>query len=295
MKIEKSSTPQRRDLAPWHQRVLLVLTNLCLFVGGAAAITIGARAALRGDATIAGIAWGAGALMLLGATVERFETLKGLGIEAKTRQIDEKLAEADDALERIRELSELTGANLIFLHSKVGRWDGPTAAEAYAVAQEVKANLTQAGSSEDKIRSALDPWVKVTCGDILSSHARELERLLQRRTPNLALQRSAALASSNGQENPDSLLLRDQLDEAAAFVRRLNAVASIDLRSLPDAFLKLYDEAPLVEQVEAAQLRAAALEWMPIVTQIRDDLEIPDPQRRCAEIDQLLERASRSD
>ena len=232
---------------------------------------------------------------MLGATVDRFESLKGLGVEAKTRQIDAKLAEADEALERFRELSELTGANLIFLHSKIGRWEEPTASERYAVAQEVKASLAEAESSDEKIRAVLNPWVRVMCGDILSSHARELERLLQRRTPSLALQRAAAIARTNGQENVDSLGLRDQLDHAAAFIRRLNDIRSIDLRTLPDAFMRLYDEAPLIEPAEAAQLRAAALAFMTVVLRIRDDLEIPDSQRWCVEIDQLLERASRPD
>ena len=137
--------------------------------------------------------------------------------------------------------------------------------------------------------------MRVTCGDILSGHARELERALQRRTPSLAHQRAAALARSNGQENDDAIGLRDQLEGAADFNRRLREIRSIDLQSLPTAFLRLYDEAPLIEPAEAAQLRAAAQVFMPIVIHIRDDLEIPDSQRWCLEIDQLMERAARSD
>lgn len=243
----------------------------------------------------ASLGLGAGLLLIFAATVDRFELLKGLGIEAKTRQIDDKLAEADEALKRIRELSELTGANLIFLHSKVGRWEEPTAAERYAVAQEVKANLEQAESSSDKIRAVLDPWVRVMCGDILSSLARELERVLQRRTPALALQRAAAIARNDEREDVDSLSVRDQLEQAEAFIRRLNEIRHLDLHSLPNAFMRLYDEAPLIEPSEAAQLRATAQTYLPIVLRIRDDLEIPEPQRWCPEIDRLLEQAARAD
>jgi hypothetical protein len=43
----------------------------------------------------------------------------------------------------------------------------------------------------------------------------------------------------------------------------------------------------------AAELRVAAATFMPVVSSIRDELTIPDSQRCCSEIDQLLERASR--
>ena len=288
------ASPKKTDADSGASR-LHSIANWGCFVFGVACLVLGVWRLWQSNIPGASLGLGGGLLLIFAATVDRFELLKGLGIEAKTRQIDQKLAQADDALERVRELSELTGANLIFLHSKVGRWGGPTAAEGYAVAQEVKANLTQAGSSNDKIRAVLDPWVRTACGDILSGHARELERLLQRRTPSLALQRSAALARTNGQENADSLSLRDQLEHAAAFIQRLREIRSINLQSLPDAFLQLYDKAPLIDPVEAAQLRAAAQTFMPVILRIRDDLEIPDAQRWCLEIDRLLERAARAD
>lgn len=294
MNPEAKREPQtkRPGQPPWHARALQVLTNWCLFLGGASALVIGGRSAFHGDTTLTGVAWGAGVLLLLGATVDRFESLKGLGIEAKTRQLDDKLAEADDALRQIRELSELTGANLIFLHSKLGRWDGPSAADSFAVAQEVKASLTELGSSDAKIRATLDPWVRVTCGDILAGHARELSKALQPWIASLQTQRAARLVQLNGDESR-SPELRDQLAAAAAFEGRLREVRSMDLQTLPDGFLKLYDEAPLIEKAQAATLRAAAESFMPVVTSIRDELTIPDPARWCAAIDELLERAAR--
>lgn len=290
-----SKVQQRKaDAEPGGSRLHSIANWVC-FVFGFTCLALGVGRLWQSDIPGASLGLGAGLLLVFAATVDRFELLKGLGIEAKTRQIDDKLAQADEALERIRQLSELTGANLIFLHSKVGRWDGPTTAEGYRVAQEVKANLTEAGSADEKIRAVLEPWVRVTCGDILAAHARELERLLQRRTPSLSIQRSAALVRTNGQENADSLVLRDHLEQAAAFIRRLNEIRTIDLQSLPAAFMRLYDEAPLIDPSETASVRADAQSFMPVVLRIRDDLEIPDAQRWCVEIDRLLERAARSD
>ena len=55
-------------------------------------------------------------------TIDQFESLKGLGVEAKTRQLDQKSEQAADALKRLKELPELTGAPLVDLNSKMGRW-----------------------------------------------------------------------------------------------------------------------------------------------------------------------------
>lgn len=277
---------------PWHQRALEALTNWCLFAGGVSALVIGSLSALHGEATLAGIAWGAGVLLLLGATIDRFESLKGLGIEAKTRQIDDKLAQADDALDRVRELAELVGANLVFLHSKVGRWDGPTAAESYALAQQVKANMTGLGSSDATIRDALKPWVETTCGDIMWGLGQALAKRVQRQITATELGRAAEMIAANA-DDAESLRLREEHASATRLIGRLNGIRSLELRGLPDSFMGLYREAPLVDAAELAELRAAAQNFMPVVVGIRDELTIPDPTRWCPAIDQLLERASR--
>lgn len=288
---KREPTAKRSASQPWHQRALQVLTNWCLFAGGVSALAIGAFSAIQGEATLAGIAWGAGVLLLLGATIDRFESLKGLGIEAKTRQIDDKLAQADEALERIRELAELVGTNLVFLHSKIGRWGGPSAAEGYVIAQEVKENLTRIGSSESTIRTALEPWVRTTCGDILSGLARGLSTAVSRAAEPLHLQRSGALMPS-GVETAESLKLKERIELASGFLNELASVRSIELSALPEAFLKAYDQAPEVGQAEVAALRRDAEKFMPVVLRVRDDLAVPDPGRWCPAIDQLLERAA---
>jgi hypothetical protein len=288
---KRESSAKRNAEPSWLARALEVLTNWCLFQGGAFALVIGGRAALHGDTALTGVTLGAGALLLLGATVDRFESLKGLGIEAKTRQIDNKLAQADDALDRIRELAELVGANLVFLQSKVGHWDGPTAAESYALAQQVKGNMAGLGSTDAKIKAALNPWVQTACGDVLWGLGQALAKRVQHEITSTELARAARMITANA-EDPKSVRLRTEHASATRFIRRLNEVRLLAVRTLPDSFMSLYGEVPLVAEAEVAELRAAAQNFMAVLLLIRDELTIPDPERWCPAMDQLLDRAA---
>ncbi len=179
----------------------------------------------------------------------------------------------------------------MFLHSKVGRWDGPTAAESYALAQQVKANMTGLGSTESKIKAALSPWVQTTCGDVMWGLAQALAKRVQHQITSTELARAARLIAANA-EDPESVQLREEHASATRFIRRLDGVRSLELRTLPGGFMKLYDEAPLVPEAEVAALRAAAENFMAVLLLVRDELTITDPARWCPAIDQLLERAA---
>jgi hypothetical protein len=93
---------------PIHRRLLYGFTNWSLFVAGMVNLGVGTWSAANGNAAIAATSLTAGLVLLFAATIDRFESLKGLGIEAKTRKLDEKIEQADEALRRLRELTELT-------------------------------------------------------------------------------------------------------------------------------------------------------------------------------------------
>src|SRR6266480_7887150 len=92
----------------WPQRVLYGLTNWGLLIAGLVNLGVGTLSALRGNVGIAATSLTAGLVLLFAATIDRFELLKGLGIEARTRKLDERIERADEALRRLRELAELT-------------------------------------------------------------------------------------------------------------------------------------------------------------------------------------------
>jgi len=45
---------------------------------------------------------------MFAGTISRFELLKGWGIEARTKKLDDKISEANDVLIKMRRLAELS-------------------------------------------------------------------------------------------------------------------------------------------------------------------------------------------
>lgn len=100
--------------AHWGSQILQWATNLTLGLAGIACILQGVFVLwLRPDITapIPGLA--AGLIFLLASSIERFEVLKGLGVEARTRKLDAAISQANATLEQLRELAELSSEVIV--------------------------------------------------------------------------------------------------------------------------------------------------------------------------------------
>jgi hypothetical protein len=98
--------------------------------------------------------------------------LKGLGVEAKTRQLDQKIEQADEALRRLKEVTELTVPAIVTLNSNMGRLgSAPSPREDYALAQNFRQIMTSLGSETSSMRQALEPWVRIFCHDLATAIA----------------------------------------------------------------------------------------------------------------------------
>jgi hypothetical protein len=63
------------------RRLLYSLTNWGFFIFGVTNLIVGTWYAAHAEATIAATSLTAGLVLLLAATIDRFESLKGLGVE----------------------------------------------------------------------------------------------------------------------------------------------------------------------------------------------------------------------
>ena len=166
------------------------IVNWILFLTGAVNLTTGTWSLITGNTGIAGAGLTAGLLLLLASTIERFEVLKGMGLEAKTRVLDSKIIEADRAFEKLRVLAEISGATLIDLAAKTGRMGTAlTAKESYILSRKIKENLEGLGCSQESINSALKPWAKITVFDISNKISQNLYNKLFEVERNLASER----------------------------------------------------------------------------------------------------------
>lgn len=156
-----------------------IVADAVLAVAGIACLANGVFSLWTGNLPSSGMGLTAGLVLLLAASVERFEVLKGLGVEARTRKLDEAINQANATVEQLRELAEMSGAALVSLNSKAGRWSvAPSIQETYATAQRVRKHLESLGTSAETLRDVLAPWVKVTTVDLVRVLLKQVQRPL---------------------------------------------------------------------------------------------------------------------
>ncbi|WP_223593703.1 hypothetical protein [Pseudomonas sp. A-R-19] len=140
------------------------IVDLILCFSGILCICTGVFYLITGKIELATTGLGSGLLLLFAATIDRFESLKGLGLEAKTRELKETITEATETLVQLRQLAEISGRTLNSLVAKVRI--SFSVKDAHEIAQEIKKNLTDLKSEESSIVRALRPWVQGLCSEL---------------------------------------------------------------------------------------------------------------------------------
>ena len=264
---------------PLNRRILYGLTNWALLAAGLANLAVGTWAAFNDSATVAATSLTAGLVLLLAATIDRFESLKGLGIEAKTKKLDQKIIQADDALRRLREMTEITGAALIDLNSKMGRWDSaPGPRESIAFADRVRQVMKNIGSEDSVIAATLRPWAKTLCIDMARAQTHDLQKHLRARLEKLESERQK-IKQPIQPDDADFFRLTAQIKSIQEFQgSRLKNLSRLELEDYPDKFMELFVDVPQIEPAELETLRIAAARFTNGMLSLRQFRTLPDPE-----------------
>jgi hypothetical protein len=233
--------------------VVAGLTSAALVLSGCALLVFGLISAYRGNSPLLAVCIAGAILLIFAANIDRFESLKGLGMEAKTKQLDRKLVEADQAIDQLRQLAETLGKESVAANSKLGRLDSaPTAEESYLHAQAIRSVLTNLGSKPETIREMLRPFVHMMLFDMTTALLHPVKRNL-RGNINKA-QKRRRLTTEDPLEGAESLAA---LEGAHKFERRMvsHLYSSLAIEDYPGEVLKELNAAPLVDHFvkEAAQ------------------------------------------
>lgn len=146
---------------------LLKTLSVVLGVLGFLFIALGLYFLVQGNSMAAATGVGCGVVLLLLATVDRFEVIKGIGIEAKTRDLSRKIDDAEEILARIKEITVAFTPSLVSLAANAGRLSGVQPPElVYGLVRASDRLLTAARESRVAVRSALAPWVKLAAIDL---------------------------------------------------------------------------------------------------------------------------------
>lgn len=163
------------------------IVNVVLALAGLVNLCAGTVYLIKGDGPLAGAGIGAGLVLLLASTIDRFESLKGLGMEAKTRELSKTLVHAELVLDRMKRLAELTAGTLVDLVIKDTRpfAPGKSAAELYELSRSVKSILEDVGTGPEAVRAALRQWAFYACYDLSSLILKPYEKMVTAAIPHM--------------------------------------------------------------------------------------------------------------
>lgn len=246
------------------RRLLYGINNWALFAAGLANLGAGTWAAFTAAPTLTATSLTAGLVLLFAATIDRFESFKGLGIEAKTRQLDQKISQADDALKRLREMTELTGSALIDINCKIGRWDSaPEPRDFIALADRIRDVMQSVGSSEDSILSTLEPWARTLCFDMARAKTMELHKILTEKVQSLEKERQSIKQPMQAND-PQHLRITEELRTLRDFQQsRLLKFHKLNLEDFPDKFMSVFSDVPMIDEEVLRPFRAEAAKFAP--------------------------------
>lgn len=268
-------------------------TNWLLFLAGTSNLFVGTISAARGSAPLAATCLTAGLVLLFAATIDRFELLQGLGMKAQTRKLDEKLEEASDALQRLRELAELAGSALIDLNSRSGRWvSPPSPGDQYAFGQSVKLTLEALGCNAAVINGRLAPWARVMCQDLAFALTDDLRDALKTKLGNIAQYLAAKTRQPISPTDTGYLGAIAESTAVNEHLQRLNGIGQFRLEDFPDAFLRLFGNVPLLAETIVGPTRAKAQSFADSMRALRETMTIPDAQSWFVEIEASRDRAN---
>lgn len=256
----------------------LKITNVALLFAGLACLVKGVHVLwTANEGSSAATALTAGLFLLLASTIDRFEVLKGWGLEARTKQLDKTLSEAVATLNQLREIAELSSESIVSLNSKAGRWgSAPSAQVAYEVVKRVRANLMELGSAEQRVKQIMEPWVKVTTNDLVRVMLTELRKSLQLGSEHYRIQlQSYPLPIQAGDSNYQLLL--DSLNKFGGFEGDyFGSSNDWPIGSHASKLVEFVEKMPLLDESDRLKLRHFISPWLPRLERLASDYELLD-------------------
>lgn len=175
----------------------------------------------------ASLAFTVGMLLLLFSQFERFESVKGFGIEAKVHQLDNKIREADQINATLKNLTT-TLAQLAFeMMSRIGRFRGPIERkESLQIEESLLQQMRDANITDIDIARAVLPLRMVVAFDILQPAFNEVEERL-RAWESAAHKRYSAVRQPINMSDPEYIGAQVELRRVRKLLEQLQAVRAL--------------------------------------------------------------------
>jgi len=262
---------------PKWNSIRQIVADAVLAIAGIACLANGVLSLWVGNLPSSAVGLTAGLVLLLAASVERFEVLKGLGVEARTRKLDEAITQANATVEQLRELAEMSGAALISLNSKAGRWSAaPSIQESYATARRVRKHLESLGSSSATLSEALAPWVKITTIDLVRQLLKHVQRPLLLAQENLN-QRIQSYPTPIAGGDPAYQALLDERNKYGAFTGAvIGEVNNWPQGTHAERLRSIVRTVPLLDEGDRLRLQELVSPWLKRVDHLARNYDLLD-------------------
>lgn len=257
------------------------LANWLLALCGVVILFMGTYRFCIGETGDGSAAAGAGLVLLLAATIDRFKFFKGWGLELQTRELERTIESAESTLARLRTLTDVSAKALMRLCLSV---PGYTPEQLHELSRSVKALLEQNGEGPAGVHEALDPWVYRCINTIrvqILSRAHHTVNSIREVT---VLERAAALQllGRTVQSDPAFMqiqqlhrIIYDHVSVALPLPELLQELRELALAS-PHKDISLEQKARLSEVLD--DLRRVIGVWMPQFEHLQNRLEWEDKE-----------------
>jgi hypothetical protein len=199
-----------------------VTRDVLLAAMGLLCLALGIMMALVDKLPAAGTLFTAGLLLCIFSSLSRFESIKGLGIEAKMTALDNKLNEADQLLGHIRDSVGLMADISFQAMARIGFYDATIPKqEALVIADAFRKQLRELGDSEAEINRRMDPWHESNLRRLTLPIYNGLRDFVFLQNQRLTEQPRSVPLPLNGPD-PHMTWLNDQLTKNGAFIRQID-------------------------------------------------------------------------
>lgn len=259
----------------WMKKNAEKMRNFFLTILGFICLIFGIYMAWQEKIPSASLFFTAGILLCILSNLSRFESFKGLGIEAKMTALDNKMNEADRLLIHIRDIVGLT-ANIAFqLMARIGRWDAEIPMhETRTIAADFKKQLRALGETDAAINKRMAPWHESNIRDLVEPIYLNILEFIQIQNQKLT-QKTRDLAPNLPSDDPERLWLNNCIEENSAYIQRISEQWSSNVKGFAADPNRIIQESPpscnlaeltklissLQPQVDAAKYYVTHLEF----------------------------------
>lgn len=167
-------------------------------------------------------------LLLFFSQIERLESLKGFGIEAKVHKLDNKIKEADKINSSLRALTATLSQLSFELMSRIGRLNGPIGRmESLQIERSLLEQMRNSGISDTDILKAHSPYRSITAFDIIRPASQELENTIWAWNSE-AQARHSQIKRPIDMTDPAYVASRAELQRLETIKNRLNSTYATD-------------------------------------------------------------------